>query len=239
MLERVDNKYIVERAAVHEALGLLQSHFDVLEISGKRSFLYDTCYFDDEALLSFQSHRQGRRRRFKVRTRQYSDNATCFVEMKVKGRRGVTVKLRLPYFADRFQILDQPALQFINDVHRQFYGRPFEREIKPVLHVRFERVTLIAKEGSERVTIDGDIVFSREGGVDTARTGAFIVETKSQRGNGAADKILRQLHQHRVKSCSKYCFGIAALHDVQSYNRFLLGMNKLKIRHGNATRGKA
>jgi hypothetical protein len=47
MLERVDNKYIVEHAAVHEALRLLQSQFDVLEIAGKRSFLYDTCYFDD------------------------------------------------------------------------------------------------------------------------------------------------------------------------------------------------
>jgi hypothetical protein len=174
-----------------------------------------------------------------VRTRQYSDSATCFVEMKVKGRRGVTVKHRLPHVPDRFHVLDQPAIQFIDAVHRQFYGRPFEREIKPVLHVRFQRVTLIAKEGSERVTIDGDIVFSREGGIDTASTGAFIVETKSRRGNGAADKILRQLHQHRVKSCSKYCFGIAALHEVQSYNRFLLGMNKLKIRHGNATRGKA
>ena len=57
----------------------------------------------------------------------------------------------------------------------------------------------------------------------------FILETKSARGNGIADKILRAEHLHPTKSCSKYCVGMAALGLVSRHNRFLPALRRLQL----------
>lgn len=49
----------------------------------------------------------------------------------------------------------------------------------------------------------------------------FIIETKSKRGNGIADKILRAMHMHPTKRCSKYCIGMTATGQVARQNRFM------------------
>ena len=71
MLERLDNKYVVRAPVLAAAAAELCELFDVLEIDGRRSFTYDTCYFDDPELRSYHDHHQGRRQRVKVRVRKY------------------------------------------------------------------------------------------------------------------------------------------------------------------------
>ena len=49
----------------------------VLDIDGRQSFAYESMYFDTPDLASYLGAAHGKRRRFKVRSRVYSDQETC------------------------------------------------------------------------------------------------------------------------------------------------------------------
>lgn len=233
MLERLDQKYVVEQAVLLQAVPSLAEHFQILEIDGRREFTYETCYFDDAERHSYFDHHQGRRQRIKVRVRKYTDAQLCFVEVKLKDKRGATIKKRLGYDLDKYGTLDDGAMQHVQDSYHALYGREFTLDLEPVIEMSYQRITLVAKEGGERMTIDCNIVFS--GSERTHATGddRFIVETKSANGNGIADKILRGLHQHPTKRCSKYCVGMAALQEVGRHNKFLPALRKLNSLPGS------
>lgn len=229
MLERLDNKYVVRESVLREALAELALHFEVLEIDGKRAFTYETCYFDDVGLHSYYDHHQGRRRRCKVRVRKYTDAQLCFVEVKLKDKRGITVKKRLDYTVDKYGMLDKEACEHVDRCYRDLYGEAFRYTLKPVIEMRYQRVTLVAREGGERMTIDGKLLFTSGKHSCCTNPDVFVVETKSANGNGIADKILRALHQHPTSRCSKYCVGMAALQAVERHNKFLPALRKLDI----------
>jgi len=236
MLERLDNKYVVRETVLRQAVAELARHFDILEIGGKRNFTYETCYFDDAKHTSYFDHHQGRRQRCKVRVRKYTDAQLCFVEVKLKDKRGITVKKRMKYELDKYGTLDENAWAHIHSSYDDLYGRDFSYALEPVIEMRYQRITLVAKDGGERMTIDCGLVFS---GADRSRSidgNTFVVETKSANGNGIADKILRGLHQHPTKRCSKYCVGMAALQEVQKHNKFLPALRKLNAIPGSSIR---
>ncbi len=227
MLNRLDNKYIVAAAVLRQALPQLAGHFDILEIAGKRDFTYLTCYFDDREFTSYFEHHNGRRQRCKVRVRKYADMRQCFIEVKLKDKRGITVKKRLDHPYEKYGELDARAEEFIRLTYAEFYGRKFELELRPLLEISYQRVSLVAKNGGERMTIDFGLSFA---GVDRSHAideRVVIVETKSANGNGIADKLLRELHQHPTKRCSKYCIGAATLGLVGKHNNFLPVLRKV------------
>lgn len=227
MLERLDNKYVVDAATLRSALPPLAQSFDMLEIDGRRAFTYETSYFDTVDRRSYFDHHQGRRRRMKVRIRRYVDTNLCFVEVKLKDKRNVTVKKRLPYALAKFGVLDNAALDYIRQAYRDQYDEDFCHELARVLDMRYLRMTLVAKSGGERMTIDSRLRFMTPGSSRTIADDRFIIETKSTNGNGTADRILRSLHQHPTKHCSKYCMGVAVLHLGTRHNRFLPALRKL------------
>ena len=229
MLERMDNKYVVRAKTLRAALADLAPLFDVLEIDGRRAFTYETCYFDDPELRSYFDHHQGRRQRMKVRVRRYVEAALCFVEVKLKDKRGITLKKRLPYAPEKYGTLDARALAHVSACHEVQYGLPFERALAPVLQMSYRRTTLVAREGGERMTIDSEIRFL--GGADGfgPADGVYIVETKSAHGHGIADAVLRRHHQHPTRSCSKYCVGLSATGTVQRFKRFRPGLKRLGL----------
>lgn len=227
MLERLDNKYIVSAAALEQALPELARHFDMLEIDGRRAFTYQTHYFDDNERRSYFDHHQGRRQRIKVRVRRYVDAGLCFVEVKLKDKRGVTVKKRLPYELDKCSMLDERAVAHVEHAYRELYGRAFGQALAPVLEMSYRRLTLVARSGGERMTIDSGIRFGADDNACAIADGVFIVETKSARGNGIADKVLRGLHQHPTSGCSKYCVGMSLTGAVGKRNKFLPALRRL------------
>ena len=227
MLNRLDNKYVVSADVLREALAGLAARFDILEIEGKRQFTYETCYFDDPNSSSYFDHHRGRRQRFKVRVRKYTDAQQCFVEVKLKAKRGITIKKRLEYEVSKYGTLDERAWEHIVSCYQDLYRKEFHYTLIPVLEMRYRRVTLVAKEGGERMTIDCSLAFFGNGRTRNISEDLFVVETKSANGNGIADKILRALHQHPTKRCSKYCVARAALQGVSRYNKFLSALRKL------------
>jgi hypothetical protein len=227
MLERLDSKYVVRADVLREAVPQLAENFDVLEIDGLRSFLYRTCYFDDPERRACHDHHQGRRRRMKVRVRHYVDADLCFVEVKLKDKRGITVKKRLRCGVDEFGVLSDTGMAHVERSHADLCGRAFGRPLDPVLWMHYHGVTLVAREGGERMTIDSGMRFVALGQAHHTDDDIFIVETKSANGNGLADGVLRWLHQHPTNGCSKYCVGMSVTGAVSRHNRFLPALRKL------------
>ena len=228
MLERLDNKYILPAIRFRPALEAFAEHFEVLEIDGKRAFTYATTYYDDPALHGYYDHHQGRRKRCKVRVRDYVDAGFSYLEVKLKDKRSVTVKKRLK-LAEPENGLNEGALAFVETCHSNLYAEPFAKPLAAVIGMQYERITLVAKAGGERMTIDTALRFDAANVTRIVRPDMFIVETKSARGNGIADKILRSMHMHPTSRCSKYCIGMAATGQVARKNRFLPALRRLDL----------
>jgi hypothetical protein len=227
MLTRLDNKYVVPVDVLETLVPALAAHFDILEIDGKRRFGYQTCYFDSPCFSSFHHHVQGRRRRSKVRTRHYLDAGLCFVEVKLKTTRKVTVKKRLSHDARVLDRLHDAPLRFIEDCHTTQYDRASPGEYQPVLCMQYDRITLVARDGGERMTIDHGLRFWDDRTEEHASPDMLIVETKSRFGRGIADGILRGSGTHPIGSCSKYCVGLAAIGAVSRFNKFMPAFRRL------------
>lgn len=229
MLERIDNKYVVNQQVLGLAIPQLAERFDILEIGDRRNFTYDTCYFDDAEFRSYFDHHQSRYRRIKVRMRKYLDADLCFVEIKLKDKRGMTVKKRLKYDPARFGTLDDSAEDFIRETYAAQYRRAFPHAIARNLDMRYQRMTLVGKDSGERMTIDNGMRFFMNGGERMVDPSLFIIEAKSAKGNGAADRILRRLHQHPTKHVSKYCTGLASMREGTKHNNFRRALKKLGL----------
>jgi VTC domain len=227
MLRRRDNKYVIERPVMQAALHEFAGRFDVLEIDGRRAFTYDTCYFDSPDFACYKDHHRGRRQRVKVRIRNYLESNICFVEVKLKDKRGETIKKRLKHDPTLFNELDSRALEFVKSCYRDLYRKEFPYTLVRAVEMRYKRVTLVAKDGGERMTIDNKLRFMSGHSTQLVPDDKFIVETKSSNGNGIADKVLRSLHRHPSKHCSKYCTATAVLNTDVKTNNFRTVMRKL------------
>lgn len=213
---RVDRKYLLPAHRGALLLTALHDSVAVLRINGASSFRYNTVYFDTPDLESYMSAAHRRRRRFKVRIRTYSDTAVAALEVKTKGRRGETVKVRAPYALDSAEILTPEAIAFIDGS----LGRPgFARRLGAVMATTFMRTTLLDRRGESRTTIDRGLTLRIPDGGEVSLTGHSIVETKSA---GAATEIDRWLWSqgHRPTSFSKFCVGMALHHPALPANKW-------------------
>lgn len=207
LLDRQESKYVLPVGRLAHAGEALREQFDVLAIDGRRVFGYDTIYFDTGDLQSYRQHAQGRRLRFKARTRRYLDSNLCFAEIKLKGTRDRTIKHRVRLDASEHGASSDVASFFAGAV-RATYGAVELPVLQPTLRMRFERVTLVGTEAPERVTIDHRMRFVADSGEPAAASdGVVIVEVKSPNGHGVADRILRAAGS-RGERCSKYCIGL-------------------------------
>lgn len=207
---RVDRKYIVDYETLERLFSELGSDFRALEIDGERLQQYDSVYFDTPALTSYKHHLQGRRKRFKCRTRLYGKSA-CFFDLKLKGRRGETVKSRLPLSDSEHGSLTGQASAFLKRGLLAEYGSAAPDGLVPTLQTSFERLTLIHAQKAERLTLDFGITFSRVGSGERhrMRSGHVLIETKSGSQLGTVDRLLLALGARPVKMCSKYSLGVA------------------------------
>jgi hypothetical protein len=194
---RTDRKHVLGWADVARLLEALAPTHRALEIAGRRAFAYDTTYFDTDELHCFRAHVQGRRRRYKCRTRLYADTDVCALEVKLRGSSDRTVKLRQPVAARDHGCLDAASRAFLGDCLGHF------PPMAATLRGRHTRVTLVGH--GERCTLDFDLTYAGGGAL---APGLVIVESKSERGRGIADRALLALRSRPV-ACSKYCLGIA------------------------------
>jgi hypothetical protein len=218
---RADNKYFVPWPTFANFMQTLSNSYVILEIDEQRVFNYDTQYFDTPSLTSYWGHVQGRRKRFKCRSRHYLDNGLCFFELKLKSGRGETVKYKMAYSQSEWGEVSPAAATFLQNCLRESYGIVFTQPMEPTLRTRYQRITLMAKNSMERVTCDFNLTFAG-GGISKAQMAPdyVLIETKSERGRGATDQLLWRMGA-RPTSGSKYCLGLSLVQPELRSNPFL------------------
>jgi hypothetical protein len=133
LLERLDRKYVVPLELLEPLAPALRRSHRVLAVDGRRVFRYRTLYYDTPELTSFRDHVRGRRRRFKCRVREYVDAREDWLEIKLKGRRGRTDKVRVRCAQRPASAAAGPLLAVLDDALRRAYGRPAPPLLVPVL----------------------------------------------------------------------------------------------------------
>jgi hypothetical protein len=203
---RRDRKYLVPEVLLKDVLDDV-SAARVLTIDGRRSFAYESVYFDTADRVSYLGAARRRPRRFKVRTRSYLDTELCVLEVKTRDARQRTVKHREPYdFDDRYH-LSVGGRAFVAEIEQ---AAAVVDELDPALITTYQRTTLALTAGSSRVTIDADVTWADVDGQQTRLAGWVLIETKTTGAPCAFDRALWR-HGQRPAVISKYGTGLAAL----------------------------
>lgn len=218
LLTRVDRKYLVPRSVADDLVHELADRALALEIGGVRRFGYRSVYLDTPALASYHGAAQPRRRRFKVRIRSYLDSGERFVEVKTRGRRGVTAKERRP--AAHSDALDAAGHAYVREVLADAgIDTTDVDDLAPSLVTRYDRSTLFIPASAGRMTIDTSVSWRLPDGAGFASPGLTIVETKSGGSASDADRLLWSMKQ-RPRTVSKYATGLAVLRPDLPSNRW-------------------
>lgn len=207
---RVDTKFIVYPTVLHHLVSALSAELQVLEIDGLRQFRYDSTYFDTQARRTYRDHVQGRRRRFKARTRHYVDSDVCMFEVKLEGTSGSTEKLRTPHPVSLAGTLTPQARSHLDAVLEEAGIRPAPG-LLPALRTAYRRTTLTHVEREVRLTVDTGLTWRSDRGTARALDDRVLLEVKTPTER---DPVLRAIQRMGVRpvSVSKYCAGVALLH---------------------------
>ena len=211
LLERDDTKFTATLHELREFLKAVGPRYRVLEIDGRRLHAYRTLYFDSPTLDLYRSHHSGQFGRRKVRNREYRDTSEAFSEVKLKAKRGRTVKHRESITTIDTPPWDAPSL--LEDLE------PLRMDLEPALLNEFSRVTLVAHEPDERVTIDLDLCFW-SATRSVALPGVVVIEAKQARVDRWSPAILQARRQRLHPGFSKYCVGVALLYEGVKHNNF-------------------
>jgi hypothetical protein len=206
---RVDTKYVVPRERLSEFIEAVDG-YDVLEIDGRRIFTYENVYFDTPDLRCFRDHVEGRRPRFKARTRYYTDTGKCFFEVKVKTGDDLH-KRQFDCDVTQHGVITDAAREFLRTSMTELAGEEAPEDLAPALSTSFRRATLSAREGGERATIDLEVILrAMDDRSVSLRDEYALVETKSERGEGAFDEAL-VAGGREPAAISKYRLGVGLL----------------------------
>lgn len=212
LLDRIDKKYVMTTGQLLGALAHLQPHYWMLDVDGQRLNHYRTLYFDTAQFDLYNAHIDERAERYKVRGREYMDSHLSFLEVKHHTRKGRTIKDRIAVaaFADQITAEQSGWLREIS---------PLEgRALRPTVLNTFTRMTLVSKQGCERVTLDVDVAFSTDHRL-ARLDGIAIAEVKID-VNHRDSFFVAEMRKQRVRQqgFSKYAFGVAALYDMVKKN---------------------
>lgn len=231
LMNRVDSKFPTNMETLLQMAPLWGAHFYVQENEGQRIARYRTLYFDTPDALTYTMHHNRRLRRQKVRQRIYVDSGIAFCEIKNKKNTGRTKKKRI-----------QIPLETWGDLYNMPEMAGFIREkvwvtqqpLSPRLENAFQRVTLVNKAKTERITIDFGITFHNHlSGCDADVSDLVIVEVKQDGSQPSMFKNLLREARVKQKGLSKYCLGMLLTDEHLKYNRF-----KDKIRYVNKLTNK-
>lgn len=225
LMNRIDSKYMIPASLLPDLLNNLKPDYYIQETVGLRSFIYDTIYFDTSDFEMYKAHQNGKRNRLKIRTRQYVDSALSFLEIKSKTNKGITNKIRIETHSPA-TIKTVQSEAFIQK-HSPFQSTMLEAK----LNSSFNRITLVNKQKTERLTIDYNLTFNAfENNKCINLPGLVIVELKKIRTAQSAVEAYMQTKRIKQNGMSKYCLGTALCNTDIKQNAFkakLLALNKL------------
>ncbi|MDD2633869.1 MAG: polyphosphate polymerase domain-containing protein [Bacteroidales bacterium] len=211
LMNRMDSKFPFSINSLPEILIELQKDYFVLEISKKRKLAYRTLYYDSDDFICYYTHQFGRANRFKLRTRQYVETDKYFFEVKQKNNHKKTIKTRIKLTDKNFE-LSPKRLDFAKSTLKKDIS-----EFSDKLWVEFERISLVNKAFTERLTIDTGLRYkNHENEIKYPKL--VILELKQDKtAKSKARQILNDNFVYQ-SALSKYCLGIASLYPVKTNN---------------------
>lgn len=216
LAERKDRKYMLAPETLETVISQLDHGFAVLADRGRRSFGYESVYFDTPGLDDYLRSARSRPRRHKIRTRSYLDRAVSNFEIKARSRRGLTVKHRLPIpFASRGHLSDEARVFMAT--HTDLAS--MIDHYRPTLTVAYQRSTLVERSSRSRITIDAGLSAVDFRGRVVPPLRLIVVETKSLGRPTRLDRLLWSNHIRPV-SFSKYCTLMAVLDPTLTSNKW-------------------
>lgn len=262
LMNRVDTKYVCHERQLPAILAAAKEDYRVQEVAGKRIATYDTVYYDTEELEMYMRHHDQQLTRRKVRIRTYLDTGAEYLEVKKKNNRGRTKKKRIEIVGDLGCADSSPSATDLPKgrltpcpMHgitvatglcpapvnaqlekiEQFVSKhtPYEWEkLRATERTAFERITLVNKEKTERLTMDFHLRFEAMVGQQSADLGPIVIIELKRDGlmPSKMQHILRDMRIFPMK-ISKYCIGVAMTIPQVKHNRFkekLVKLNKLK-----------
>ena len=153
LMNRTDTKYLLPLETLAVLLHYAAADYRVQEVAGERNIVYHTVYLDTVDKAMYRAHQNGRAVREKIRVRTYVASQLTFLEVKNKNNKGRTDKRRI-----RITALDELSAEGVDDFLSLYawYKLP---QLSPQLENRFQRITLVNRAMTERLTIDTDICF--------------------------------------------------------------------------------
>ena len=226
LMNRIDTKYIASSDDLVPILTMALDKYRVQSIDGVRVTRYDTLYFDTPDLKMYTMHHNRKLRRQKVRTRTYVESDLSFLEVKNKTNKGRTKKKRISIDrATFFNFHNNPqAMEFLGE--RSMFVAD---TLIPNVATRFDRITLVNKAKTERLTIDLNLEFEHIASGTKARPAKLMIIELKQDGMCHSDMklILRELRIHPNK-ISKCCIGTALTNAAAKKNRFGVKLRKIE-----------
>jgi len=221
LLKRIDKKYVMSVDKLAVLLEMLKKDYRIMEINGDRDFGYHTNYYDTPNLNLYLNHQNQRLNRYKIRTRDYIVSNSSFLEVKRKTNKGQTIKTRMPI----------DACDSLNDEHYEYLKSVVDLNGNTLVKSSensFRRITLVSFETLERITLDYDLKFYRNGKI-IEMPFLSIVEVKRDKA-GKRSPIVEALKELKVhaRGFSKYCMGLAYLIPELKQNSFK--KNKLYLK---------
>lgn len=213
LMKRVDKKFVLSTQHLEWLFTEARKYYRILEIEGERAFTYNTKYLDTIDRQLYLMHHNGRLNRQKVRYRTYAVNDLTFLEIKSKNNKGTTVKTRIKTQETNYK----------TDVERGFVENVLNIEssgLEESLNNKFCRITLLSFETKERISIDYNLSFQRNGQeIDLPHVSIIEVKRDKSNINSPIVTLLRQIGA-RPRGFSKYCMGIAMLEKNIKHNTF-------------------
>ena len=225
LMNRVDQKYMVPAGLLEELLSRIAEGYYVQQIEGNALAPYRTLYFDTANLAMYTMHHNNKLNRQKLRVRTYRSTETTYFEIKNKDNKKKTRKIRIPIDIGMFdRVADVPEVRdFVEKSTPYYFNSQFSSfNLHECLENRFERITLVDKGMSERVTVDSGITFhNRATSIDADISRLLVIEVKHEVGAPMSD-IERALHEMHIlpRRMSKYCIGTALTDPSAKRNRF-------------------
>ncbi|MFK7780075.1 MAG: polyphosphate polymerase domain-containing protein [Candidatus Gracilibacteria bacterium] len=229
-LKRMDKKFLLNYKQFSKVLDELMEDFYVLEINGKKIFSYDNIYMDTPDYLFYNQHQDKKKSRTKVRTRYYIDSNLAFFEYKQKIK-GITSKYRYEFPSEEHGFMTRGKTRFFEGVWQSMYENTKTPKISPSIKTKYRRITLVSKDGSERLTIDFDVRANdlRDNkSTEVNLKNLIIVESKSLNKDCLSVRIMKKHNIKKAKSCSKYSLGVVYSGLAKKYDTFTATMKQIK-----------
>lgn len=226
LMNRTDTKFITTMARLEELLVKAQSQYFIQETNGERNMPYFTRYFDTPDCDMYVTHQNGKKTRQKVRVRSYENSDLAFIEVKNKNNHGRTKKKRIQ-LDDR----DIPFESYIDFLREHLAYNP--EILLPQIENNFNRITLVNKHKTERLTIDTSLQLDNKvTGNKMLLDRLVIIELKRDGNEYSPIRDIMRDMRIMPQGFSKYCMGMTLTNESLKRNRFkerLMLLEKMQI----------